>query len=270
MSKIPFSKYSGCGNDFVLIDNREGNFPTENGQLIRNLCRRSLGIGADGIVLLENSSDADYRMRIFNPDGNEAEMCGNGLRCLGMYLKEIGIPGNSFHIEVTKKIYPIQIEGKQVEVSMAPPEIFQKDLSIRIDHRDYQMDYLDTGVPHVVLFDDHIEEIDVNELGSKIRHHPLFAPKGANVNFATLKQGAFIELRTFERGVEAETLACGTGSAAVAIAASAKWGATNPITVKTRSGECLEFNLKQGPKGISQILMKGPANQIYSGIVDIP
>lgn len=269
MRKISFSKYSGCGNDFILIDNRSCNFPIGDELLIQDLCRRSLGIGADGLILLEESTKADYRMRIFNADGGEAEMCGNGLRCFGMFINELGIPGSHFDVEVTEKIYPVSTEANRVSVAMVPPSQMEWEVDVTVDDKLLRIDFLDTGVPHVVQFVEDIEIINLETLGPSLRYHQRFAPKGTNVDFASLSSQNIIYMRTYERGVEGETLACGTGAAAVAIAAARKYGLKSPITVKTRSGECLDFDLKIKDDQIESIVMMGPANQIYSGIVEV-
>ncbi len=269
MLKISFSKYSGCGNDFILIDNRDGGFPSHDVSLIRSLCRRSLGIGADGLILVEDSCKGDFLMRIFNSDGKEAEMCGNGLRCFGMFLKELKAPGTHFNVEVSSHIYPISIEGKEVSVAMVAPQTMEWEIPLEIGSKDFVLDYLDTGVPHAVQFVNNIEKLNVEKLGPKIRHHKRFSPRGTNVDFAELIEGNTLAMRTYERGVEGETLACGTGACAVAIAASRKYGLDNPIVVKTRSGENLKFELVSENGQLKKIMMKGPAKQIYSGIVEV-
>ncbi len=269
MRKISFSKYSGCGNDFILIDNRVNFFPVRDTFLIRNLCRRSLGIGADGLILLEDSKMGDFLMKIFNADGKEAEMCGNGLRCFGMFIKELEIPGNNFDIEVMDKIYPVTLDGKRVSVSMIPPDKIEWEVQVSIEKQNYVVDCLDTGVPHTIQFVKDLEKVEVEKLGPLFRYHKRFAPKGTNVDFAMLNSDNTIDMRTYERGVEGETLACGTGATAVAIAASRKYGLKNPIVIRTRSGEYLEFELSLENNTIHKIIMKGPAKQIYSGIVEV-
>lgn len=269
MPTLAFSKYSGCGNDFILFDNRAGIFPAEDKTLIRNLCRRRLGIGADGVILLENSIEADFRMRIFNADASEAEMCGNGLRCFGKFLFELGLGEENFRVEVMRQIYSLQLRGDVVSVSMPPPGRTEWQVEFSLDGNLITADFLDTGVPHVVIFTDGLENVDLSDLGPKIRRHPRFSPKGANVNFASLDTEGFVSVRTYERGVEEETLACGTGAAAVAIAAAKKYALENPITVRPRSGEELKFYLAKENGEISRITMNGPANFIFHGEISI-
>lgn len=196
-------------------------------------------------------------------------MCGNGLRCFGMFLKELRFPENAFNIEVSGQIYPLKIEGKSVSVVMVAPKQMEWDIPIEVGGKEYCIDFLDTGVPHAIQFVENIEKVNVEALGRKIRHHKRFSPKGTNVDFAALQHDQSLAMRTFERGVESETLACGTGACAVAIAASRKYGLKNPVIVKTRSGERLKFELHMKGDQITQVLMKGPAKQIYSGIVEV-
>jgi len=270
MKSISFSKYSGCGNDFIIIDNRQGVFPTSKKSLIHKLCQRHLGVGAAGIILLENSAVSHFRMRIFNADGKEVEMCGNGLRCLGKYLFKCGITGRRFDVEVTDQIYSLTIENDLVCVSMIPPKKIRWAIEAILDQESVIVDYLNTGVPHAVIFCSDLENIDINVLGPKIRYHSLFSPQGTNVNWVKLDSQGTLALRTYERGVEQETLACGTGAAAAAITAAIRFQLKSPIKVLPRSGEHMEFKLTHQNNQITQLVMKGPASFIYKGELQIP
>lgn len=262
---LPFSKYSGCGNDFIFVDNRQEIFP-KNQALISNLCKRPLGIGADGLILLEKSEKADFKMRIFNSDGLEAEMCGNGLRCLKKFLKELGFKKSSISIETFERVLNIEDAGEFVKAHMGEPQGLKLDLELEIDHKIYPVHFLNTGVPHSVLFVENLNSINVSHLGRKIRQHPDFAPKGCNVNFVQILGKSLIAVATYERGVEEETLACGTGATASAILASVKFQLPTPIEVRVRSGESLiiHFDLeKEGfPKSVTQT---GPARFHFKG-----
>ena len=258
-----FSKYSGCGNDFVLIDNRDNFFPQKNDRLIRKLCDRQHGIGADGVILLEQSEMGDFRMRIFNSDGSEAEMCGNGLRCLGRYLDDLSIQGKNFKIEVMGRLFPLAILPKNIQINMGPPKIAIYNQTLSIDSNSFSFDFFNTGVPHVVIFVDNLEVIDLNGIAPKIRHHERFAPQGTNVNFVSIKAERVLSIRTFERGVEQETLACGTGSTAAAISANKRYGYKNPIIVIPRSGEEIVFNLQSTQGEVEDIIMEGPAKFLF-------
>lgn len=251
---IPFAKYSGSGNDFILFDNRTLSLKFSPPEITR-LCNRPQGIGADGIILLEPSKKADGKMRIFNKDGSEAEMCGNGIRCLARFFKTLGFAKTTFSIETFERILNITLEDPFVEVEMGEPTSLKWDSSI--DDIPFPIDFLNTGVPHAVSFHDNLQEINVATLGKKIRFHPAFGPKGTNATFAKY-DGNKILVRTFERGVEGETLACGTGVAAAAFAAKRRWGFSGPISVIPPSGE--EIVISFDP-----LRMKAKADAIFHG-----
>jgi diaminopimelate epimerase len=262
-----FTKYSGCGNDFILIDNREKIFPSENSTLICRLCHRSFGIGADGVILLENSPLADFRMRIFNADSSEAEMCGNGVRCLLKFIQKLGFQKKSYLIEAMHQNVIASFSGDLVSVTMPRPKNEQWWLTLRVDSQPMMLHSIDTGVPHVVIFVDDIKANSLMAIAPKIRFHPYFAPKGTNVNFAATLPSGEIAVRTYERGVEQETLACGTGAVAVALAAVKIYGHTSPIKIHTQSQEILEITLTH-PLHHPPILL-GPVNFVYQGQIDL-
>lgn len=266
LTSFLFSKYTGCGNDFIMVDNREGTFPIQNKDLITNVCNRNQGIGADGLILLEHSSKANFKMRYFNADGTEAALCGNGLRCLGKFLLELGFPKQDALIELINHTLTLSYREDQICIDMCSPTDFLWDLSIPTKSHVYEGHYLNTGVPHVVLFVPDVATIDVVGIGREIRHHSLFSPKGTNVNFVACKSSKHLEIRTFERGVEAETLACGSGATAAAIVAAYKHGLKAPLQVKTKSQETIEINFTRKEHKISQLQMIGPAKQIFKGI----
>jgi diaminopimelate epimerase len=255
-ARIPFSKYVACGNDFILIDHRDP-FLTLTQASIRNLCDRHRGIGADGIILLEKSSKADWKMRIFNADGSEAEMCGNGIRCLIKFLMDLGQNKGSFEIETMENILSLQNTPDGICVKMG--EVKEEHLGIKliIERKEYQIDLLNTGVPHAVVLVDDVQTVDLATIGPKIRHHPFFQPHGANSTFASY-DGQKLHVRTYERGVEGETLGCGTGVAAACVAASKKFYLPEKIPVKTRSGELLYVT-------VSPLTLFGGASFVFHG-----
>lgn len=255
---IPFAKYAGCGNDFILLDNRERTI-TLTALQISQLCHRQRGIGADGLIFLEDSPLSDFKMRIFNADGSEAEMCGNGLRCLIKFIRSLGIDQESYRIEVMQQEYRASIQEDLVCVEMRSPTNVQWNIPLQME--DFSLHFLNTGVPHVVIFTSHLEEIDVQKWGAAIRHHPHFAPHGTNVNFAQIITPNEIRLRTYERGVENETLACGTGATAVALAASHQHQLSGPLQIRTASNECLTIGFE------STVTMTGPAEFIFQGLI---
>lgn len=265
---IPFSKYTGCGNDFIIIDDRQSIYPKDRQDLVERLCDRQYGVGADGVILLGNSSSADYLMRIFNPDGSEAEMCGNGMRCLGKFIRDMGIPDTAFNIEVMGKVYPLTLhDDGSVSVVMPPPEDVLWDIELLIDGNRFRLDTLNTGVPHALLEVSELMAFDLESLGPKVRYHSFFEPQGTNFNLYQIssRSPSLIRMRTYERGVERETKACGTGATACALTAWKKENLTNPIHVSFASGEFLEFNIAGIGGKVDHILMKGPAEFVFRG-----
>lgn len=253
--EIHFSKYSGCGNDFILIDNREAVFPVGDAALVQALCHRHEGIGADGIILLHHSSAADFKMQIFNADGGEAEMCGNGIRCFYRFLEELGIAQPHCTVESMHFVHTLSKEQNRIAATMAPPAEMEWDLELL----GQPLHFLNTGVPHVVIFDDELKG-DFHQIAPKLRYHPHF-PKGTNVNLVSFEKEG-LSVRTYERGVEAETLACGTGATAAALVAALKKGMASPISVKVASGEILEIRFNHA---LTQVTQAGPARALFYG-----
>lgn len=267
---LSFSKYQGCGNDFILIDNRSLFFPSDNRALTRHLCDRWLGIGADGIICLELSSSCDVKMRILNADGSEAEMCGNGLRCLGQFMMECGFPPRRYTVETMQRKLTVEPCEGLIKISMGHPEDIREPFQLDLAGISYEAHFLNTGVPHTVLFVENLENIPVEAWGPMIRHHPHFAPQGTNVNFVEQMGLNELAIRTYERGVEGETLACGTGAAAAALVAALKKGAQAPIVVNTRSDEQLRIDFSLLASGLPQDVWQiGPAKKTFSGLVEI-
>lgn len=264
---LPFSKYSGSGNDFILIDNRKGIFPVHAKDLISHLCRRYGGIGADGVILLENSSSAHFRMRIFNADGTEAEMCGNGIRCLFRFICSLGYSELSYRIETMERCLNVCRCGDLISVAMGDPVDIRWNLSISNFNNLGPFHYLNTGVPHVVYFVDDVEKADMVLLGRELRYHEVFAPQGANINVVSVDDRGELWIRTYERGVEGETLACGTGATAAALAAAKIKGLRSPIKVNPRSRQVLEVSFLLEKDNFSQIMQTGPVSLVFTGNV---
>ena len=253
---LHFSKYQGTGNDFVLIDNRNETFPKSE-ELIRHLCDRNFGIGSDGLILIENHQDFDYRMLFFNPDGSES-LCGNGSRCGFQFARRLQIVDESATFETTDGIHHADLVDEEVRFNL-----FDIKTVDRMDE-DY---YVHTGSPHYVIFVDDIEKIDVQTQGRDIRYsEPFVGQNGTNVNFAQLLHGA-VKVRTYERGVENETRSCGTGVTAVGLVAGAL-GVEAPITVHTEGGT-LEVDFEKSADGYKNIWLKGPAEHVYDGKIEI-
>ena len=207
---IPFSKYQGTGNDFVIIDNRTEYFPKDDTTLIAKLCDRKFGIGADGLMLLENHPSADFRMVYYNADGNESSMCGNGGRCLVAFAKALSIIDNKATFEAIDGLHEASIVDEIVQLKMQDVTAIKKEPTYT---------FLDTGSPHHIAMVDDVEKVDVKAEGALLRYGSLYGKVGSNINFVQQIDNAHFAVRTYERGVEDETLSCGTGVTAVAIAA---------------------------------------------------
>lgn len=234
---------SGAGNSFVIIDNRKSGlslfFQKKKWDCprIRNLCKSNK---VDGLLLLENSRKADFKMRIFNPDGTEAEMCGNGIRCISYFAYKNGIVGKrKMKIETLAGIITTFVDGKFVKVKMTKPFDFKLNFEISVNGNKFSAHYVNTGVPHTILFVDRIDKIDVKKIGANIRFSEYFKPKGTNVDFVKVLDKNKIKIRTYERGVERETLACGTGATASALISNKIKGIKYPVKVVTKGGEII-------------------------------
>jgi diaminopimelate epimerase len=268
MKKINFYKMSGSGNDFIIIDNRNNVVEEKNlSDFISSVCRRRMSVGADGLILIENADNIDFKWRFFNSDGSRAEMCGNGARCAARfaYLKEIARSKMSFETDVG--IVFAQVNNGLVKIKMTEAKDLKSDFTIDTDSGPATVSSINTGVPHVVIPVNNIEDVDVVKLGRKIRYHEKFAPAGTNVNFYSTKKDGNIKIRTYERGVEDETLACGTGAVASALVYAKKTNKKSPISVMTKSGGWLTiyFEIKTYPDTFENIYLKGDARIIYKG-----
>src|SRR5262245_43695130 len=233
---LRFTKMNGAGNDFVLFDNRVGKLALSEEQIVR-LCDRHRGIGADGVLLLEPATNgADFRMRYYNADGGEAEMCGNGARCFARFANRAAGPFQQLSFETPAGVIRARLTGEQVTLGMRDPNDLRLGLDVPVAGERFKASYVDSGVPHVVIAVARLDEIDVCSLGSALRHHSMFAPRGANANFSERRGPHSIAIRTYERGVENETLACGTGVVASAIIFAATEDVAGPIEVLVRGG----------------------------------
>ena len=247
-----FAKYEGAGNDFILIDDRLQVFSRNQ---VSPLCHRRFGVGADGVILLQSSERADFRMRIFNSNGTEAESCGNGLRCLGKFISDLGFPEKKYSIETMDRVVHLFYVDDLVAVEMGE----SKDLKLHLETERGVVHFVDTGVPHAVYFVENVAKADMQALGLFFRHHPLFGLKGANANIASIQSDGSIHVRTFERGVEGETLACGTGGCAVAVIAAKLHGLAGPIPIVFPGGQ-LQISFDG-----AQMVMAGPARKVFRG-----
>ena len=266
MGPVSFSKLSGSGNDFILMDNRAAGFSAEAlARLARLLCRRKFSVGADGFIAIESSEKADFRWRFFNSDGSVAEMCGNGGRCAARFAVEKGIAANPLTFETLAGIIRAEVRGRGVKLEMTVPADFRPRVEVRADDRLWEGSTLNTGVPHLVIPVSGLETVDVRGVGRALRRHPQFAPQGTNVNFIERAGDSRIAIRTYERGVEDETLACGTGAAAGACIASFLWGLRPPVEVLTRGGEILRVYLSRAGEGFQGVFLEGETIWVYDG-----
>jgi len=263
---IPFSKLSGSGNDFILVDNRRGVLaPEDLARATRLLCRRKFSIGADGLIALENSEKADFRWQFFNSDGSSAEMCGNGGRCAARFAVERGIAGPSLSFETLAGLIRVEVTGRRVKLELPPPPDPPAMVEIPLESETVHAGFLNTGVPHVVIFVEDLEAVDVTTLAPQIRYHRLFSPSGTNVNYVQKTDGGGIAVRTYERGVEDETLACGTGSVASACLGSRNWGLDSPVEVHTRGGETLNVYFSTKGDRFQEVFLEGDTLWVYDG-----
>lgn len=259
--KLTFYKYQGTGNDFVMIDNRDQKISKNNTKLVNRLCDRKFGIGADGLILLENPDnlDDDFKMVYFNADGNESSMCGNGGRCLVAFAKFLGIVEEEARFTAIDGPHEAIISNEIVSLKM-------QNVNNVLEEEEFL--FLDTGSPHHVIFTNNITEKDIKKEGAEIRYSERYGKAGANINFVEeVSEGSF-SVRTYERGVEDETLSCGTGVTAVALAA-ARAGKTDSNRVKllTQGGE-LFVDFKKTETGFTDIWLSGPAEQVFKGEIE--
>jgi diaminopimelate epimerase len=259
MMILTFNKYQGTGNDFIIIDNRDSRFNSSDTKLINRLCDRRFGIGADGLILISNHRELDFEMKYFNSDGNLGSMCGNGGRCTAHFAFSSGIAGRNQRFLAFDGIHEAVVEKEIVRLQMG--DVFKPELV----ENNY---FINTGSPHYVIFTENIDKTDVAVEGKKIRNSPLFAPGGTNVNFVELTSDG-IYVRTFERGVEDETLSCGTGVTASAIASVLNGHFdTKTVSVRTRGGN-LSVSLKTSGNSISDIWLCGPATFVFKGEIEV-
>lgn len=264
MENIEFYKMSGSGNDFIIIDNRK-RIVDESGLMnfVANVCRRKMSVGADGLILIENADAVDFKWRFFNSDGSVAEMCGNGARCAARFAYINGIAGTEMSFETEAGIIHAKVAKDQVKIKMPDPTDLKTDYALELENSTLSVSSVNTGVPHVVIEADNIDDIEVVKLGREIRFHDVFDPAGTNVNFVCLQNDDIVAIRTYERGVEDETLACGTGAIACAIVISNKKKIKSPVKVMTRSGEYLYIYYKVKQRRFYDIFLEGDARIIY-------
>jgi len=258
-----FYKMEASGNDFVVVDNRK-KAVRDVVKFTRAICDRHKGVGADGVLFIESSRKADFKMRIVNADGSEAEMCGNGSRCVALYAHEVMKLPSKFLMETLAGLIGADVKKQTVRVKLSDPKDFKPRGLLNADNTDWQYYSVNTGVPHAVIFVEDIANFPVQNIGEKIRYHDHFKPAGTNVNFVQVTDKNAVSVRTYERGV-GETQACGTGVTASALISAVSGRTRPPVKVKTLGGDILTVDFKLDSSGVRDVYLEGKANFIYKG-----
>jgi len=264
MENLEFWKMSGSGNDFILVDNRKGQVPPGRmGNLVRRVCRRRESVGADGVIFVETSDTHDFKWRFFNADGGEAEMCGNGGRCAARFAFLNGIAGDELTFDTLAGPVSAVVRGRHVNVRMPRPFGYEADVELPGPDAPVRCDFINTGVPHAVMRVEGLESFPVVQNGRWVRNHARFAPAGTNANYIAVMGRNSLSIRTYERGVEDETLACGTGSIAAALVSAVRGLVDSPVRVKTRGGEELTIRFKGDAGSFEEVWMEGSTSIVY-------
>ena len=255
--RIRFAKMHGAGNDFVLVDDRDGAFPCRR-EVLAAIGARQTGVGCEGVILVQTSDRLDFRMKFFNPDGSEAEMCGNGARCVAAFAREIGAAkADTMRFETLAGDVGAEIVG---------PGLVRVDMPEPKDLRD---NFVNSGVPHCIVPVADLAKTDVEGEGRRIRYSDAFAPAGTNVDFVSYRAPNRADIRTYERGVEAETGACGTGSVAAALVGVAQHGLEFPVTVHTALGYELVIGGEFDGAAFRKVTLTGPVKRVFDGEIDL-
>lgn len=265
---LAFTKMNGAGNDFVMVDNRAGTLPLQP-ELIARLCDRHRGIGGDGLIAAETAEGptAHLKMRYFNADGGEAEMCGNGARCFSRFGARLLGLGSRISFETLAGLISAELLGHRVRLEMSEPHSLALSTPLEVGAGKIDVHFLNTGVPHAVVFRDDLQHTDVRKLGAELRYHPHFAPKGTNANFVNVRPDGSLVIRTYERGVEDETLACGTGVVASALIHHLLHEAPAPVLVRVKGGDTMAVGFERNGDKFAAVTLTGPADFVFDGTV---
>lgn len=268
--RIDFWKMHGAGNDFILVDDRKLSFPAGDPKWLAQICRRARGIGAEGIILLQTSDqpNIDFRMRFFNPDGKEAEMCGNGARCAARLAHDIGLASSTMRIQTTAGIITAELDRNNVRIGMTAPKDWNLNIVLVIDGKKFVCHSVNTGVPHTVIETENLVSCNVHEIGKTVRFHKQFTPAGTNVNFVKVLSKHELAIRTYERGVEAETLACGTGITASSLIMARLKKVYPPVKVHSAGGDLLEVDFIMSDDNVGNVTLRGPAEYVFRGQIE--
>jgi len=263
---MEFWKMNGSGNDFILIDDRDRRIGDgEMGHLVQRICRRRQSVGADGVIFVVPSDRYDFGWRFFNADGGEVEMCGNGGRCVARFAFLKGFAGDKMTFETLTGPVSAEVRGRAVKVLMPEPGDLRLDIDLEPEKGWTGVDFVNTGVPHVVVRVQDLQNHPVVEQGRRIRYHAAFAPSGTNANFMKQTETDRLEIRTYERGVEGETLACGTGAIACALVASVRGMVSPPVKVRTKGGEDLTIHFNKRNNSFEEVWLEGNTTIVYRG-----
>ena len=264
MKEISFYKMVASGNDFVVVDNRK-KVIADAVSFARQVCQRHTGVGGDGVLLLETSQKADFKIRILNAEGSEAEACGNGFRCVALLAHERFGFSRKRRFESLAGVIDADVKRSRVRVRLMDPKEFRDREKIKVNGRELHYYFIRVGVPHVVIFVEGLSKVPVFEIGRAIRHHPHFQPAGTNVNFVEVTGSGSVNVETYERGVEQNTLACGTGSTASAIVSAKAGYVRPPVRVKTRGGEILTVDFTKKGDKMQDVYLEGEAKLVFEG-----
>ncbi|MFA5189708.1 MAG: diaminopimelate epimerase [Verrucomicrobiia bacterium] len=267
---LRFTKMNGAGNDFVMLDNRDLKLHLTTAQIAK-LCDRHRGVGADGLLLVKPCANgkADFQMHYFNADGSEAEMCGNGARCFARFVQKLGWQKPTVSFETLAGVIHAEYDGALVRLGMSAPRGLRLHDKVKTSHGELAVSSINTGVPHAVVFVENADQAMVEPLGRELRHHDHFKPRGTNVNFVQPLDAHSIRVRTYERGVEGETLACGTGVCASAIISHLVHFTHAPVKVRVQGGDTLEVGFKAQGNEIHDVTLKGPADFVFEGTIEL-
>ncbi|HAM70127.1 MAG TPA: diaminopimelate epimerase [Verrucomicrobiales bacterium] len=263
---LEFTKMNGAGNDFVLVDNRAGSIHLTPDQVVR-LCHRQRGIGADGLLLLEpcRSGRADWAWAFYNSDGSMADMCGNGARCFARFIQKVTGASGQTTFETGAGVITATFHGDRVTVGLTSPKDERLRESVPTTAGKLEVHSVNTGVPHAVVYVPDADQVKVQQVGAELRYHDHFKPRGTNVNFAQVLGPGLIRVRTYERGVEGETLACGTGVTASALVTARLHQFQSPVSVRVQGGDLLEVGFREEAGRFTEVRLTGPADFVFEG-----
>jgi diaminopimelate epimerase len=268
--RIEFWKMHGASNDFILVDDRRLTFPVRDKTWIAHITARRTGVGSEGLILIQPSATAHFAMRFFNPDGGEVDMCGNGARCVARLAHDIGVAPARMQFETGAGVIAAEVVGERVRLGMTPPKDWRLNQRLDLPGGARPCGFVNSGVPHVVMEAAPLDKVDVARLGAAVRYHQDFSPNGTNANFVEVTGPSALRIRTYERGVEAETLACGTGMVAAGLVGGRMGWVKPPVQITCASGDVIEVNYTLTADGAENVTMLGPAAHVFTGVLDYP